>query len=129
DSSSCFISDPRHPRSKLFPYTTLFRSQRKVDSLREVEKRTVVKETPKEKKQQSYEDQRKLKSLNNKLSSIEAEISQLEKDIKAIDLSLEVNYHEVTSQLNFFDNYQKKKAKLKEAMQKWEDIQLEIDQY
>src|SRR5690606_41752327 len=83
DSSSCFISDPRHPRSKLFPYTTLFRSQRKVDSLREVEKRTVVKETPKEKKQQSYEDQKKLKSLNNKLSSIEAEISQLEKEIKA----------------------------------------------
>lgn len=103
--------------------------QRKVDSLREVEKRTVVKETPKEKKQQSYEDQRKLKSLNNKLSSIEAEISQLEKDIKAIDLSLEVNYQEVTSQPNFFDNYQKKKVKLKDAMQKWEDIQLEIDQY
>ena len=103
--------------------------QRKVDSLRDVEKRTVIKETPKEKKQQSYEDQKKLKSLNNRLSNIEAEISQLEKDIKAIDLSLEINYEEVTSQPNFFDNYQKKKAKLKDSMQKWEDVQLEIDQY
>ncbi|OYX24832.1 MAG: glycosyl transferase family 2 [Flavobacteriales bacterium 32-35-8] len=103
--------------------------QRKVDSLREVEKRTVVKETPKEKKQQSYEDQKKLKSLNNRLSSIEAEISQLEKEIKAIDLSLEINYEEVSSQPNFFDNYQKMKAKIKDSMQKWEDVQLEIEQY
>ncbi|WP_111309201.1 ABC-F family ATP-binding cassette domain-containing protein [Confluentibacter sediminis] len=103
--------------------------QRKVDSLREVEKRTVVKETPKEKKQQSYEDQKKLKSLNNRLSNIEAEISQLEKDIKAIDLSLEINYEEVTSKPNFFDSYQQKKAQLKDAMQKWEDVQLEIELY
>src|SRR5690606_27440821 len=103
--------------------------QRKVDSLREVEKRTVVKEQPKEKKQQSYEDQKKLKSLNNRLSSIEADISQLEKEIKAIDQSLEINYTEVTSNPNFFDNYQKKKEKLKGFMQKWEDLQLEIEQY
>ena len=103
--------------------------QRKVDSLREVEKRTVIKEQPKEKKQQSYEDQKKLKSLNNRLSSIEADISQLEKEIKAIDQSLEINYTEVTSNPNFFDNYQKKKEKLKGFMQKWEDLQLEIEQY
>ena len=103
--------------------------QRKVDSLREVEKRTVVKEQPKEKKQQSYEDQKKLKSLNNRLSSIEADISQLEKEIKAIDQSLEINYTEVTSSPNFFDNYQKKKEKLKGFMQKWEDLQIEIEQY
>src|SRR6056300_677130 len=50
--------------------------QRKVDNLREVEKRTVVKETPKEKKQQSYEVQKKLKSLNNKLSNVESKINQ-----------------------------------------------------
>jgi ATP-binding cassette subfamily F protein 3 len=103
--------------------------QRKVDSLREVEKRTVVKEIPKEKKQQSYEDQKKMKSLNNRLSNVEAEISQLEKEIKAIDVSLEINYAEVTSQPNFFDNYQKKKSKLKESMKRWEDVQLEIEQY
>ncbi|MBU3821246.1 ATP-binding cassette domain-containing protein [Flavobacteriaceae bacterium XHP0103] len=103
--------------------------QRKVDSLREVEKRTVVKELPKEKKQQSYEDQKKLKSLNNRLSSVESDISQLEKEIKAIDVSLEINYAEVTAQPNFFDDYQKKKEKLKAFMQKWEDLQLEIEQY
>jgi len=103
--------------------------QRKVDSLREVEKRTIVKEVPKEKKPKSYEEQKKLKSLNNRLSSVEAEISQLEKDIKAIDLSLEINYHEVTSKPTFFDDRQTKIAKLKDFMQKWEDIQIEIEQF
>ncbi|MBJ6368041.1 ABC-F family ATP-binding cassette domain-containing protein [Snuella sedimenti] len=101
--------------------------QRKVESLREVEKRTVIKEMPKEKKQQSYEAQKKLKSLNNKLSNIEAKINDIERDVKKIDLSLEINYEEVTSQPGFFDTYQKKKEALQELMQKWEDIQLEIE--
>ena len=102
---------------------------RNVENLREVEKRTVVKEQPREKKQQSYETQKKLKSLNNKLSSVEAKIGQLEKDIKSVDLELEINYQEVTSQPDFFDNYQKMKTDLQDLMQKWEEIQLEIEQF
>ncbi|NJX15974.1 ABC-F family ATP-binding cassette domain-containing protein [Tamlana crocina] len=103
--------------------------QRQVANLREVEKRTVVAAKPKERKQQSYEEQKKLKSLNNKLSNVEAKINQLERDIKAIDVELEVNYEEVTSKPNFFDNYQKKKTDLQNYMQKWEDIQLEIEAF
>jgi ATP-binding cassette, subfamily F, member 3 len=101
--------------------------QRNVVNLREVERRNVVTETPKEKKQQSYEDQKKLKSLNNKLSNVEAQISQLEKEIKEIDFSLEINYEEVTSKPHFFDNYQKKKTMLQDLMKKWEAIQMEIE--
>ncbi|WP_338359843.1 ABC-F family ATP-binding cassette domain-containing protein [Yeosuana marina] len=101
--------------------------QRNVLNLREVEKRNIVKETPKENKQQSYEDQKKLKSLNNRLSNVEAKINQLEKEIKDIDLSLEINYEEVTSKPNFFDDYQKKKAALQELMEKWEDIQIDLE--
>jgi len=104
--------------------------QRKVESLREVEKRTIVKkEVPKEKKQKSYEEQKKIKSLNNRLSNIESKINQLEKELKEIDLSLEINYEEVSSQPNFFDTYQSKKADLQDFMQKWEKIQLEIEQF
>lgn len=103
--------------------------QRKVENLREVEKRTVVKETPKVKKQQSYEDQKKLKSLNNKLSNVESKINQLERDIKKIDLELEVNYQEVSSKPNFFDNYQKMKSDLQDFMKKWENLQLEIETF
>ncbi|MDO6760789.1 ABC-F family ATP-binding cassette domain-containing protein [Tamlana sp. 2_MG-2023] len=105
--------------------------QRKVENLREVEKRTVVKkeEAPKEKKQQSYEDQKKLKSLNNKLSNVESKINQLERDIKAIDVELEVNYEETTSKPNFFDDYQKKKSDLEGFIEKWEEIHMEIDEF
>lgn len=104
--------------------------QRKVENLREVEKRTVIKlEKPKEKKQQSYEDQKKIKSLNNKLSNIESKINQLEKDIKVIDADLEINYEKVTSKPNFFDTYQKMKLDLKKYMDNWEAIQHEIEAF
>jgi len=103
--------------------------QRKVENLREVEKRTIVKETPKVKKQQSYEGQKKIKSLNNKLSNVESKINQLERDIKAIDLELEINYEEASSKLNFFDEYQNMKTDLQGLMSKWEVIQLEIEQF
>ena len=103
--------------------------QRNVESLREVEKRTVIKEVPKEKKQQSYEDQKKLKSLNNRLSNVEAEINQLEREIKKLDLELETNYEATSAKPNFFENYQKLKANLQSAMEKWEAVQLEIEQF
>lgn len=101
--------------------------QRKVENLREVEKRTITKEAPKEKNKQSYEDQKKLKSLNNKLSNVESKINQLEKEIKVIDVELETNYDAVVSDSKFFDNYQAKKSELEECMGKWETLQMEID--
>ena len=104
-------------------------NQRKVENLREVEKRTVVKETPKVRKQQSYEGQKKIKSLNNKLSNVESKINQLERDIKAIDIELEINYEEASSKPNFFDEYQKMKTDLQALMSKWEGVQLEIEQF
>jgi len=101
--------------------------QRKVENLREVEKRTVVKETPKETNKQSYGDQKKLKSLNNKLSNIESKVGQLEKDIKAIDAELATNYDKVVSDPNFFSSYEAKKEKLKALMEDWENVQEELD--
>jgi ATP-binding cassette subfamily F protein 3 len=102
--------------------------QRNVENLREVEKRTVVKETPKTTNKQSYEDQKKLKSLNNKLSNIESKISQLEKEIKADDVELATNYDATVEDTSFFDRYQSKKNKLKNLMLDWETITLELDE-
>ncbi|MFK7780936.1 ABC-F family ATP-binding cassette domain-containing protein, partial [Psychroserpens sp.] len=101
--------------------------QRNVENLREVERRTVIKETPKTTNKQSYEDQKKLKSLNNKLSNIESKISQLEQDIKADDVELATNYDETVSDENFFDRYQSKKQALKQLMTDWEMIQIDIE--
>lgn len=101
--------------------------QRNVENLREVEKRTVEKESPKVSNKQSYEDQKKLKSLNNKLSNTEAKINQLEKEIKEIDVELATNYDQVIAQPNFFDNYQAKKDQLFELMEIWEKITIELE--
>ncbi|RLJ67223.1 ATP-binding cassette subfamily F protein 3 [Lacinutrix venerupis] len=103
--------------------------KRQVDNLREVEKRTVSKDAPKEKNNQSYEEQKKVKSLNNKLSNTESKISQLEKEIKEADVELAVNYDETVSKPNFFENYQAKKDELNKLMEKWEDITLQLEDY
>ncbi|AXT19086.1 ATP-binding cassette domain-containing protein [Flavobacteriaceae bacterium AU392] len=103
--------------------------QRNVENLREVEKRTIVKvEADKSSTKQSYQDQKKLKSLNNKLSKVESQINQLEKEIKEIDIELETNYDKTVAAPNFFDTYQNKKDTLESLMTKWEETQEEIDE-
>jgi ATP-binding cassette subfamily F protein 3 len=105
-----------------------FLEQRNLENLREAEKREVVKKVEiKSDNKQSYQEQKKLKSLNNKLSKVESEINQLEKEIKDIDVDLATNYDATVSDPNFFDFYQKKKDLLQDLMLKWEEIQIEID--
>ncbi|MCK7590107.1 ATP-binding cassette domain-containing protein [Subsaxibacter sp. CAU 1640] len=101
--------------------------QRNVENLREVEKRDVVLEQPKETNKQSYEDQKKLKSLNNKLSNIEAKISQLEKDIKTMDVELATDYDMTVSDPKFFDKYDAAKKDLASLLKEWENIQMELE--
>jgi len=105
-----------------------FLEQRNLESLREAEKRTQVKVVPnKNSNKQSYEEQKKLKSLNNKLSKIESEITTIEKDIKAKDVALEINYDETASDPEFFNNYQKLKDNLSQLMQNWEKVHDSIE--
>ena len=102
--------------------------QRNLENLREAEKRTVVAKSEKSTdNKQSYQDQKKLKSLNNKLSNIESKINQLEKAIKEDDMALATNYDETAAKQEFFDNYQSKKQKLEQLMEDWENIQESID--
>ncbi len=104
--------------------------ERRVSDLREIEKKDKqVKETSstKETAKQSYEDQKKLKSLNNKLSNVEAKINKLENEIKEIDVELAINYDQTIAQPNFFDTYQDKKDQLALLMEDWESIQEDID--
>ena len=97
--------------------------QRQLQNLREVEKKTIIKSSVKlTENKQSYESQKKLKSLNNRLSKIETAISSLEQEIKDIDLQLEVNYDATISKPNFFDLYQGKKSKLKDLIEQWEKL-------
>ncbi|WP_027124456.1 ABC-F family ATP-binding cassette domain-containing protein [Gelidibacter mesophilus] len=102
--------------------------QRNVENLREVEKRDIIKDEPKETNKQTYEGQKKQKSLNNKLSNVEAKISQHEKDIKSMDVALATDYDKTVADPKFFDYYKGKKEKLSKLMLEWETVQEELEQ-
>ncbi|KAA1246228.1 ABC-F family ATP-binding cassette domain-containing protein [Aquimarina sp. RZ0] len=104
--------------------------QRRVADLRDIEKKDKKPKTistTKETAKQSYEDQKKLKSLNNRLSNVESKINKLEREIKEIDVELAINYDQTISQPGFFDKYQAKKDQLVSFMENWETLQEEID--
>ncbi|MFC4689598.1 ABC-F family ATP-binding cassette domain-containing protein [Dokdonia genika] len=102
--------------------------QREVANLREVEKRDVVKKEARVKStKKSYEDQKKLKSLNNRLSKVESNINKIEREIKELDVALATNYDETVADPAFFDNYNGKKKKLDGFMEDWEKITEELD--
>lgn len=117
---------------KIKPYLgdiDFYLEQRQLENLREAERKTIIKATPKvTSNKQSYELQKQLKSLNNRLSKVESSISSLEKEIKAIDLELEINYDQTVSSPNFFDAYQAKKSKLEGLMSQWESLTESIEQ-
>ncbi|NER14833.1 ATP-binding cassette domain-containing protein [Leptobacterium flavescens] len=104
--------------------------QRNVSDLREIEKKDKQNNRPKESKNKlSYEQQKKLKSLNNRISKIESNISQLEKELAEIDVELAINYDEITSDPNFFESYQAKKEQLEQLMVDWETATEELELY
>lgn len=111
-----------------------FLEEHKMESLREAEKRTVVKteKTEAEKSsndQLSKEQEKTLRKLKNRLSKIETQISDLEEEIETIDLALAQNYDEMSSQPNFFVNYKSKKRKLDDLMEEWEQVEGQIDTF
>ncbi|MFS4468531.1 ATP-binding cassette domain-containing protein [Maribacter sp. 2210JD10-5] len=102
--------------------------QRKAENFRAIEKKqTTIKQEETSKKNTSFEEQKKVKSLKNQLSSLESKISDLEKEIKSIDHELLMDYDKTIARPNFFDTYQSKKKKLEEYMEKWEVLTLEIE--
>ena len=103
--------------------------ERKAQDFRAIEKKQQV-ATKKEKTkptQNSFQDQKKLKSLKNKLSTVETRISDLEKEIATIDHDLLMNYDATIAKPNFFEGYEKKKADLAELMKKWEQLTLDVE--
>lgn len=111
-----------------------FLEEHKMESLREAEKRTVVKtEKMEAEKSSNYqfskEQEKTLRKLKNRLSKIETQISDLEEEIETIDLALAQNYDEMSSQPNFFENYKSKKRKLDDLMEEWEQVEEQIDTF
>ena len=104
-----------------------FLEQHKMESLRDAEKRTVVKTTTDSSKKEAYKqskaDEKAIKKIKNKLAKVESDIAKLEAEIATIDAALAANYDEVSSQANFFENYKAKKATLENLLEQWELIE------
>ena len=107
-----------------------FLEQRRVDNLREVERRETEKaeqdKTPGSGKA-SYEAQKKQQSARNKLSKLESRIDALEKELAEIDVELAINYDATISEPDFFDNYQLKKKQLEGLMEEWEQLSSSLE--
>ncbi|RLK06901.1 ABC-F family ATP-binding cassette domain-containing protein [Tenacibaculum discolor] len=107
-----------------------FLEQHKMESLRDAEKKTVVKAEKDTSKKEAYqlskEQEKELKKLKNRLNKIETQIAGLEAEIERIDLELAQNYDEVSSRPNFFENYKAKKAKVDELMEEWEQVEEQV---
>ena len=98
---------------------------KKLNSLKELEKRTVEKVKFQNKKSKySYEKEKAARANEKKILKVEKKISLLEREIKAIDFELEINYEQTIAQTNFFEFYHLKKKELDVLMQEWENLQL-----
>lgn len=105
-----------------------FLEQRNAMNMREIEKKDVVKQTPKtDKKNLSFEEQKAQKATQNRLSKVESLIQQLEKDIQHDDKELASNYDKHIENASFFAAYEKKKAELENLLEEWENIQMEME--
>ena len=107
---------------------SFYLEQRKVNDLRDIERRDKEVVQKKSKGNLSYENQKLVRRLKNKLSKVESKVADLEREIAAIDVELAINYDVTIAQPNFFDNYQGKKDQLDHLMQEWESLQLELEE-
>lgn len=103
--------------------------QRQAEDFRKIEKRTEKEERkPRgERKQNDYQNQKKLKTLKNTISGVEKKIAVLEKEIAVIDHELLMDYDKTVTKPNFFDTYQGKKKRLETLMEEWEKLSHELE--
>ena len=101
--------------------------QRKVENLREVEKRNPVEVVDKKNKKQPFKDQKKIKSLNNRLSNIEAKITKAERELEEMDLMMAQDYEKTVADPEFLKRYEVRKENLNELMNEWELVQEELE--
>jgi ATP-binding cassette, subfamily F, member 3 len=108
-----------------------FLEQRNLQNMREVEKKNPAPlqatKQEKAKPQQSFEDQKKNKTLQNRLSKIESQIQQLEIEIQKDDKALAEHPEKLMSDASFFSAYENKKKMLDDLMLEWEQVQEELE--
>ncbi|WP_298263538.1 ABC-F family ATP-binding cassette domain-containing protein [uncultured Lutibacter sp.] len=106
--------------------------QYNLEDFREIEKRTVEKSETISKGKDAYlenkQREKEAKQLKNRLAKVEKNIAILETDILNLDAEIFENSEQVTSNPDFFKNYQAKKDQLDVLMEEWEDLQMKIEE-
>ncbi len=121
-----------------------FLEQRKLDSMRMLEKRSTVQkeEVVVEKKKNNFQEKKNLEKLVRKLKNqqtrTEAEIAALETKIKTADNDMldAEKFKEISKDPDYFTKYEADKKSLEKLMKKWEhdafeleEKETELDQY
>lgn len=108
-----------------------FLEQRKVNNLRDVEKKTIEKKKDKKVKADNKENfkrkkdlEKSVRKLKNQFSKIEQSIEDLESKIEAIDRDMldPEKFKKLSSEPDFYSNYEKLKDELSNAMSNWEEL-------
>lgn len=108
-----------------------FLEQRKVNNLREVEKKTVEKKNEKKAKTDNKENfkrrkelEKSVRKLKNQYSKIEQNIDELESKIATIDSDMldPEKFRKLSLEPDFYTNYEKIKDELSNAMSNWEEL-------
>lgn len=108
-----------------------FLEQRKVNNLREVEKKTIEKKQEKKSKSENKENfkrkkelEKSVRKLKNQYAKIEQNIEDLETKIATIDADMldPEKFKKLSSEPNFYSDYEKLKDELSNAMTNWEEL-------
>ena len=106
-----------------------FLEEHEMESMREVEMKTVAKVQAGETKSGKLDrlDQKEKKRLQNRLSKVESEITRLEHELIDDDAAISEDFERVQQDENFFAQYQEKKERLSELMESWEDLHSQLE--
>ena len=109
---------------------------RKMEDLKELEKdekgkedKQVIITENKINYEKNKEFEREIRKIKNQIQKTESEIESLEKEIEIIDqkLSDSKSSLELLNDKTFFDNYQSLKDNLQKALEKWEELSIELE--
>ncbi len=109
---------------------------RKMEDLKELEKdekgkedKQVIITENKINYEKNKEFEREIRKIKNQIQKTESEIESLEKEIEIIDqkLSDSKTSLELLNDKTFFDNYQSFKDNLQKALEKWEELSIELE--
>lgn len=124
---------------KIKPYLggiEFFLEERKVEDMREIERRSVEAKEKKEKRD-TRTDQKADREEEKKRKRIERQLQELESDISSIETALArwneqlqdpEEYNRLSKEEGFFDRYEETKSELQRKMEAWEKAHLDLEE-